>query len=210
MGKNITFCSKKKYYDDKDMEEWDNQKFSGIGIKKMKAYKCNLSLNELNKKRQNFWNKRINPKEENWINWKIIHQAILYDEPRTELLLKEYDFQPKNGCINHLIDKNGNIYKIPNYCINDPYFERILPENKNKENINIKVRFYKYGENPPLLLDVNNNLTGKELKKEYKSYSKLGKKKKIRLFVCGIEIKDNDYLYQHNLNEEKPIFVIIK
>ena len=36
-----------------------------IGIKKMKAYKCNLTLNELNKRRERFWKLKTNPKNLN-------------------------------------------------------------------------------------------------------------------------------------------------
>lgn len=47
------------------MEEWENGKYCGIGIKKMKAYKCNLTLNELNKRRERFWKLKTNPKNLN-------------------------------------------------------------------------------------------------------------------------------------------------
>jgi len=29
------------------------------------------------------------------------------------------------------------------------------------------------------------------------------------MFISGIEIQNNQFLYQHNINEEKPIYVII-
>ena len=31
----------------KDMEEWPGDRFMGVGIKKMKGYKCNLCIDEL-------------------------------------------------------------------------------------------------------------------------------------------------------------------
>ena len=36
---------------EKDMEEWDGDRYVGIGIKKMKAYKCNLKYTDLQKKK---------------------------------------------------------------------------------------------------------------------------------------------------------------
>ena len=39
----------------------------------------------------------------------------------------------------HLIDKNGEHYFIPNYCINDPYFERQLDKKENCEEQNIQI-----------------------------------------------------------------------
>lgn len=37
----------------KDFPEWD-ERYTGYGIKRMKAYKCNLKVDELNKLRDNF------------------------------------------------------------------------------------------------------------------------------------------------------------
>ena len=31
-----------------DMEEWEGDKYKGIGIKRMKGYKCNLPIDKLN------------------------------------------------------------------------------------------------------------------------------------------------------------------
>lgn len=45
--------------EDSDMEEWEGNKYSGSGIKKMKAYKCDLTLEELQIKREKFWHSKI-------------------------------------------------------------------------------------------------------------------------------------------------------
>ena len=37
-----------------DMKEWKGNRYKGIGIKKMKGYKCNLPIDKLNKKREEF------------------------------------------------------------------------------------------------------------------------------------------------------------
>lgn len=91
----------------------------------MKAYKWDLSLTELNKKRERLWKIKTNPKNKNWTNWIIINQAITYDEHQAFLLLEEYEIKPLKGCINHLIDKSNNQYDIPNYCINDHILKEI-------------------------------------------------------------------------------------
>lgn len=195
--------------EEEDMEELVDDIFSGVGIKKMKAYKSDLSLEDLSKKRQQFWDKKTNPKNPNWITWNTIHQAIKYDEHRASLLLEQYNICTINGCINNLIDEKGNKYKIPNYCINDPYYERNFAKDYNKEKKNIKVKFYSYGGKPPIELDIETQWTAKELKEKYKELEKIDQDKKVRFFIYGIEIKDEQYLYQHNLCEEKPIYVII-
>ena len=40
--------------------------------------------------------------------------------------MEEYNLTTFEGCINHIVDKYGIHYIIPNYCINDPYFEKML------------------------------------------------------------------------------------
>ena len=72
-----------------DMPEWEGDRFTGIGIKKMKGYKCDLPIDELNKKRDKFWdlrNSRVTPNSETWQN---INQACVYDELRANMLLEE-------------------------------------------------------------------------------------------------------------------------
>ena len=123
----------KKFEDEDfdDMEEIKEDIYIGIGIKKMKGYKCDLKINELNKLREHFWEVKTNHCNKNWVVWNTIKRAVEYDESRSSLLLKEYNIKPVNGCINHLVDSKGNYYKIPNYCINDPYFEKIIVDENN-------------------------------------------------------------------------------
>jgi hypothetical protein len=43
--------------------------------------------------------------------------------------------------MNQLLDVNGNIYVIPNFCINDPLTQKeLLGINKNHKENSIKVR----------------------------------------------------------------------
>lgn len=207
MGNKPGYFNKKEV-EDKDMEEYDNKIFSGEGIRKMKAYKCNLKIDELYKIREKFWKKKTNPKTANWTIWKIIEKAVKYDECRALLLLEEYGLQIVSGCINKIIDKNGNIYKIPNYCINEPYYEKKTITNDKAKKENFKIKFYTYGKKETFM-EINNQLTGKELKKQYKNKNKIDNNKEIRLFISGVEIKNDQYLFQYNIDQEKPILVII-
>ena len=104
------------------MEEWDGERYKGIGIKRMKGYKCYLQIDKLNEKRDEFWNKRNSHSSPNYKIWRIINQACVYDEYRANVLLEEYNLTTYNGCINHIVDKKGNHYIVPNYCIN-PHFQ---------------------------------------------------------------------------------------
>ena len=56
--------------DYKDMEEWPGDRFMGVGIKKMKGYKCKLCIDELNEKRINFWDEKIKENKD----WEIVQK----------------------------------------------------------------------------------------------------------------------------------------
>ena len=194
-----------------DMEEIEGDIYVGNGIKRMKAYKCDLTIDELNKRKEKFWNTVTDcNNNKNWKNWNIIRRAITYDEVRGSILLNEYDIKCKNGCIDHLIDKEGNEYKVPNYCINEPYFERELGKEDIKDDINNIIFYGNYKGNIfNFDFKVSNKLTGKELKNIIKNKRELDINTNIRLFEKGFEIKDEDYLYQHKLNNNSNVHLII-
>ena len=195
-----------------DMEEIEGDIYVGNGIKRMKAYKCDLTIDELNKRKEKFWNTVTDcNNNKNWKNWNIIRRAITYDEIRGSILLNEYDIKCKNGCIDHLIDKEGNEYKVPNYCINEPYFERELGKEDIKDDINNIIFYGNYkGDIFNFDFKVSNKLTGKELKNIIKNKRELDINTNIRLFEKGFEIKDEDYLYQHKLNNNSNVLLVIK
>ena len=197
-----------KFY---DMEEIEGDIYVGNGIKRMKAYKCDLTIDELNKRKEKFWNTVTDcNNNKNWKNWNIIRRAITYDEVRGSILLNEYDIKCKNGSIDHLIDKEGNEYKVPNYCINEPYFERELGKEDIKDDINNIIFYGNYKGNIfNFDFKVSNKLTGKELKNIIKNKRELDINTNIRLFENGFEIKDEDYLYQHKLNNNSNVHLVI-
>ena len=64
----------------KDMEEWEGERYTGIGIKRMKGYKCCLPIDKLNEKRNAFWKSKNNRNNPRYKVWRVINQACVYDE----------------------------------------------------------------------------------------------------------------------------------
>ena len=190
-----------------DMEEIKGDTYVGIGIKKMKGYKCNLKIDELNEKREYFWKIKTNYKNKNWKIWDIIKRAVSFDELRASLLLEEYNIKTVNGCINHLVDSDGNYYKIPNYCINEPSFEINSEDEQNIEDKNVKVKIYGWQN---LEIEIDNKLKGEDLKNIIKEKFSIEDDKIIRLFTRGNEIKNDDYLYKYDFNENAPVMLMLK
>ena len=89
-----------------DMEEWEGERYKGVGIKRMKGYKCNLQIDTLNKKRDDFWGTRNAHGAPNYKTWRVINQACVYDEYRANVLLEEYNLTTYDGCINHILFQN--------------------------------------------------------------------------------------------------------
>jgi hypothetical protein len=190
-----------------DKEEIKGDTYVGIGIKKMKGYKCNLKIDELNEKREYFWNIKTNYKNKNWKIWDVIKRAVSFDELRASLLLEEYNIKTVNGCINHLVDSDGNYYKIPNYCINEPSFEIISEDEQNIEDKNVKIKIYGWQN---LEIEIDKKLKGEDLKNIIKKKFSLEDDKIIRLFTRGNEINNDDYLYKYDFNENAPVMLMLK
>ena len=183
-----------------DMPLWNNGKKVGFGIKEMPAYKCNLKINELEKKRKIFWNYQKNHGR-HVHQWNIIHQACVFPHIKSEEYLAEHGFKTVEGCINLCVDPQGNIFRVPNYCINDPYFEKELkPKNRGNANKIIKIELLNVSKNIKYNLNANENTKGSDLINYYAKLNKIDLKRYvIRLLYGGRLIRENETLYQHNV-----------
>lgn len=173
----------------------------------MKGYKCKLKINELNHLREEFWASR----RCNRATWKIIHQACVYDHIKAEEYLHKNELKTFAGCINQCIDRAGTVYRVPNFCINDPYFElELLPvdDENHKEKIMITILDVCNGKTNSI--EVQENMTGAELKTLYaKSHNIDLAKNKIRFLFGGGLIKDDEKLYQHKIKKGFSIQVCV-
>jgi len=192
-----------------DMEEWEGDKYKGIGIKRMKGYKCNLPIDKLNKKREEFWNTRGLHGNPNYKIWRVINQACVYDEYRANVLLEEYELTTYEGCINHIIDKKNVHYIVPNYCINDPYFEKEFKIKEDIEKKTLKINLYEVATNNNLEVEVNNLMSGEDLKKLFCDKNNISfDEYNIRMFFAGNEIQNNHFLYQYKIHNGYKVQVM--
>jgi len=192
-----------------DMEEWEGDKYKGIGIKRMKGYKCNLPIDKLNKKREEFWNTRGLHGNPNYKIWRVINQACVYDEYRANVLLEEYELTTYEGCINHIIDKKNVHYIVPNYCINDPYFEKEFKIKEDIEKKTLKINLYEVATNNNLEVEVNNLMSGEDLKKLFCEKNNISfDEYNIRMFFAGNEIQNNHFLYQYKIHNGYKVQVM--
>ena len=187
-----------------DMPEIEPIIMKGYGIKQMPGYKCDLKIDQLNKKRDEFWdskNKKINISK-----WKIIHQACIYDHINAEELLFKHNIRTLNGCINMCLDENGKLYRIPNYCINDPTFQLELLNNENSKNEKINIFLNDVSAQKKKSYCISDTTTGKELIDMYCGEENIDKSKyNFKLIFGGGIIKDDETLFQHKVKNEYVI-----
>ena len=187
-----------------DMPEIEPKIMKGYGIKQMPGYKCDLKIDQLNKKRDEFWdskNKKINISK-----WKIIHQACIYDHINAEELLFKHNIRTLNGCINMCLDENGKLYRIPNYCINDPTFQLELLNNENSKNEKINIFLNDVSAQKKKSYCISDTTTGKELIDMYCGEENIDKSKyNFKLIFGGGIIKDDETLFQHKVKNEYVI-----
>ena len=179
-----------------DMPLWNNGKKVGYGIKEMPAYKCDLKVNELEKMRKIFWKSQKNIPQ-----WNIMHQACVYPHIKAEEFLASNGFKTLEGCINMCVDRQGNVYRVPNYCINDPYFEiQLKSKNGGSDSNYINIVLFNATKNKKININVNENTKGLDIMKNYAKENNIDLNIYIiRLLYGGGLIRENETLYQHNV-----------
>ena len=179
-----------------DMPEWGNGITKGYGIKQMPGYKCDLKIDELNKKREEFWASKTKLKTK----WKIIHQACIYDHINAEEFLYKNNIKTLEGCINMCTDNEGNIFRVPNFCINDPHFQLELLDSEGAKGEEIEIKLFDVINQKQNKFKVLDSITGRELIEKYANKENIDLNKyKIRLLFGGGIIKDNETLFQHKV-----------
>ena len=190
-----------------DMPLWNNGKNVGYGIKEMPAYKCDLKINQLEKKRDQFWKSHKTHIKQ----WNIIHQAVVYPHIKSEEFLASYGFKTLDGCINMCVDPEGNVFRVPNYCINDPYFElELLPINGGNNSKLLNIILTDATRKNNLNLNITENTKGKELIDLYaKNFNINLNNFDVKLLYGGGIIRTNETLYQHKVKSGQIIQVSI-
>jgi hypothetical protein len=187
-------------------------RYTGNGIKRLKAYVCNLTIDELKEMRLDFWKIKISENE----NWRYIKHAltldsgILINPAYCENYLNSKNIFVIGGCVNVLRDINNYMYKIPNFIINDPHYEKQL---KNEEDYTKKeslhLILYELYLNKKTNIEVMYNITIKELKEKFAESDGFKLEEyRVKFLFGGSELKDEHFVYQYNILDEYTIQVL--
>lgn len=181
--------------------------YYGEGIKKVRAYKCDLAFDEIMEKRKLFWSSKKTDRRV----WSALKECCETD-PETSLqllLIAELACVENNLC--RVIDMNSGIeYQIPNWVVCDVEKEKLIDFNKiaNSKNKEPETKI-------EILLDkfkvkISNKAKGKNLKEIYLNEMKLSPNDyKVRIFNSGKEIQDDHELCYHNVQNQARLLVSI-
>ena len=141
----------------------------GEGIKQIPAYICKIPYDQLNELREKFWNSRT----KNRRIWRAIREICESDAGTALILLETAEMACLHNDLREIIvlSHPDYVFKVPNYCICDPVFERdynqIKEKNKDIEEVKIKIILYYLAENKNIELETTNKTVVKEIKEAF-------------------------------------------
>ena len=180
--------------------------YVGKGLRKMKGYISIVPKEELEKRRIAFWGTRIEGDSQVWTFLKELCELPLGEEKNMKAMLEANEITPLQKCINVTYDKAGEVYEIPNYCINEPYTydlpethvkkpdRKIISFHVRKGAKQIKIK----SPNTTLVEKIKNNIANKIQKKE----------EDIRMFFGGKELKDKNELWKYNIDDDCVVILL--
>ena len=180
--------------------------YVGLGLRRMKAYKCPVTKEELKQRREAFWGTRIEGDAGVWQFLKELCELPVNEDENIRPMLEANEITPLKNCLNVTYDRGGEVYEIPNYCINEPYTYD-LPESHLKRPEKKKISFHgRRGaeqfkiktENYTKIDSIRKNI-GKKFQKDVHC---------VRLFFRGKEMKDGNELWQYNVQDEDVIIIM--
>ena len=186
--------------------EVKNNIYVGKGLKKMKGYISIVPKEELEKRRKAFWETRVEGDPQVWNFLKELCDLPEEEGENIKPMLEANEITPLKKCINVTYDKAGEVYEIPNYCINEPVsfdFPEMHLKKPEKKNVNFHVR--KGGQqikikafNTTLVEKIKNNL-GKKFETDENN---------IRLFYRGKEMKNGNELWVYNIENDCVVILM--
>ena len=188
--------------------------YLGHGLKRMKGYISAITLEKLQKVRDDFWTSRIEGDSEIW----ELLRAICSDQSLSDEdiigMLKAGGIVPFRDCINVVYDSKGALYEIPNYCINDPSQYNIpeieyTKEKPKEEGIKFFIRHFTHQfeveiSNWKEIKDVKEMILSKEEKYKEMNISQ------IRLFFGGKELLDEKEIWFYDIGGDSIVQMLTR
>ena len=180
--------------------------YVGLGLRRMKAFKSPVTKEELKQRREAFWGTRIEGDAGVWQFLKELCELPINEDENIKPMLEANEITPLKNCLNVTFDRGGEVYEIPNYCINEPYTYD-LPESHLKRPEKKKISFHGRKGGEQFKIKTENYTKVDSIRKN------IGKKFEkdphlVRLFFRGKEMKDGNELWQYNVQDDDVIIIM--
>ena len=186
--------------------EVKDNNYVGKGLRRMKGYISIVSKEELEKRRNDFWGTRIEGDPGVWNFLRELCNLPIGEEDNMKAMLEANEITPLKKCINVTYDKAGEVYEIPNYCINEP-FSFDLPEMHIKKPEKKKVSFHVRKGTQKIKIKAFNTTSVDKVKNNISQ--KIGiNADKIRLFYRGKEMKSGNELWVYNIEDDCVVMLM--
>jgi len=188
-------------------------KQAGSGIRLTAAYQSKISKEEIDRKRAEYWETRIEGNNE---IWQAIRSACESDDETAMAILTAVGVKLVNKNLQQAYDSQGNRYDVPIFCINDPIRynlpkkKQLKKEDLSAETMHIKIR--RAGFAHDVELEIPKNATSIELKERY--LDKVNEEglliNKLRMFYGGKELVDASLLAEYGVQGEHVVQVFVR
>ena len=186
--------------------EVKNNTYVGKGLRRMKGYVSIVSKEELEKRRNAFWGTRVEGDPGVWNFLKELCDLPIGEEDNMKAMLEANEITPLKKCINVTYDRSGEVYEIPNYCINEPVsFD--LPEMHIKKPEKKKVSFHVRKGTQKIKIKALNTTTVDKVKNNISQKIEVDSDK-IRLFYRGKEMKNGNELWVYNIEDDCVVIIM--
>ena len=184
----------------------------GEGIKRIPSYICKMPYDQLNELREKFWNSRKNYRR----IWKAIRECCESDAGTAAILLEAAELACAHDDLREVIalGESDNVFKVPNFCVCDPVFERdynqIKEKKKDLEEEKIVIILYYLAKNKNIKLHATDKTNIKKIKEAFAKNLGIDlNTHKIRLLFRGQELLDDNLLCYNNVENMSKIQVMV-
>ena len=181
----------------------DTTQHVGKGIKKTYGYISKVPIEEIKRRRVEFWETRIQDNKEYCAALKFACETE--DSPAIVKALQTVGAKLLCRTLQVSLNESYNMMTLPIFIINDPtsYSEEKPPGPFEPTDINIIMRCILSED---ILIEINTTSTGKELEEEYKKKQQIPPGKIPKFYYTGKELKSNSPI-GYIMNEDGVVTV---
>lgn len=187
--------------------------YVGEGVKRTHAFTTDLTEEQYEKWKKQFWETRWEGSEE---IWQVLKKACEVDHTEAEELIQQHGIVLHNNRLTFCYDEKGRSYVIPPACINEPVGFGVDKEKERLEGagepdevkkLNLVLRNASTFEDDNI--EIEDNCSVKELKKKYAKLKDWDDWKKVRILYFGRELNDDYKLWHYSINDDIVLIAVI-